>query len=184
MKERMSEHSVTPEAEAALAEVNAILKEPKFLTHAKKLLESHKVGLMEAFKKTPATKADMAACIATAQTLSKEMPEIANRLQIFEMLTFINDPREGAIIPRVHNVLGFPDEKGQPVEIIDPAFYLIEKATPFLVGPRDEVLTKYTENSDPRPVIPVKVEPLEIVEFMEKNPSAINNFTSVLQQAA
>ena len=183
MRERMSENSEVPEAKSALEEVNAILKEPKFLTQAKLLLETQKMGLREAFKKTPVQKAELAVCIATAQTLLKQMPEVANRLQIYEMLTSrINS--DGEVQPHIHNFLGFADEKDQPVEIIDPSFYLLETSTPFLVGSRDEVIPKYNALSRYKPVLPVKVEQMEIVEFMVENPSAINNFTSALQQAA
>jgi hypothetical protein len=184
MRERMSENSEIPEVKSALEEVAAILKEPTFLTQAKKLLETHKIGLLDAFKKTPIQKAELAVCIATAQTLSAQMPEVANRLQIFEMLTSRVDAYEGDLKPHIHNFLGFADEKGQPVEIIDPAFFLLERNTPFLVGSKDEVFPKYAERSHSHSVIPVKVEQMEIIEFMEENPSAINNFTSALQKAA
>jgi hypothetical protein len=184
MKEHMSEISEIPEAKSALEEVAAILKEPNFLNQAKQLLETHKIGLLEAFKKTPVQKAELAVCIATAQTLLKHMPEVANRLQIFEMLTSRIDPVEKEVQPHIHNFLGFTDDKGQPVEIINPSFSLLEKNTPFLVGSKDVVFPKYTELPHSRPIIPVPVEQMQIVEFMEENPSALNNFTSALQKAA
>lgn len=180
----MSESSITPEAAAAVAEVDAILKEPKLLKQAEQILRDREVSLTEAFKKSSTATRDLAACIATARLLANEMPEVADRIQIFQLLARKNDPREGAIVPKVHSVLGLADEKGQPVQIIDPLFMQIETTTPFLIGSRDEVLPKYTEPTDPHPVIPIKVERNDLVDFMDRNQAAINTFTKALNPAA
>lgn len=179
----MSESSLS-ESDAAIKEAEAIFKETKFLNEVKLLLEENKSGLLEAFKKANHANRDMAACIATAQTLSKQMPEVANRLHIYELLTYKTDPAEKTVIPKIHNVLGFEGDEGQPVKIIDPSFIQYEIDTPYLIGSRDEVLPKYTEPNDPRKVIPVRVAAPDIVDFMDRNQTSINVFAKALQKKA
>jgi hypothetical protein len=180
MREYMSENQLPSETDAVLHEVDAILKEPKFLAEINTFLDQRKPEWIEALRKSSPTNRDLAACLALGQELSIKMPSVANRLQIFEMLTTVNDPTEG-IISRIHNIMAFVDEKGHPINIIDPTFNQYNNTQPFFVGHRDKAYPNYRVAGDTREVIPVKVDPLSVTEFMDRNGRAINNFRQALQ---